>query len=122
MLGKRIVTSFLQRVPMGARGVQTARVANRGSIKVELAEGKEYWFCRCGLSESQPFCDGSHKSTGIEPLSFVAKETKTFGLCGCKQTSKAPFCDGSHNLLPEGEEFLEIGEGARLRAERKRAK
>ena len=50
MLGKRIVTSFLQRVPMGARGVQTARVANRGSIKVELAEGKEYWFCRCDES------------------------------------------------------------------------
>ena len=123
MFSRQVITALLKwEVPKGVRLSTKARVASRGSIKVELEEGKEYWFCKCGLSQSQPFCDGSHETTDIEPVSFIAKETKTFGLCCCKQTSKAPFCDGSHNLLPEGEEFLELGEGARLRAERKRKK
>lgn len=73
--------------------------AQLGPYQVELEEGKNYAWCRCGRSKNQPFCDGSHKGTGIEPLVFKAERTETVNLCGCKQTDDEPFCDGSHNLL-----------------------
>jgi CDGSH iron-sulfur domain-containing protein 3 len=66
---------------------------------VELEQGRRYAWCRCGRSARQPFCDGSHDGTGVEPLSFVAEATGAVNLCGCKQTSDQPFCDGSHNIL-----------------------
>jgi CDGSH iron-sulfur domain-containing protein 3 len=66
---------------------------------VELTEGRTYSWCRCGQSKRQPFCDGSHKGTDIEPLVFTAQRTETANLCGCKQTGDQPFCDGSHNIL-----------------------
>jgi CDGSH-type Zn-finger protein len=66
---------------------------------VELEEGRLYSWCRCGRSARQPFCDGSHKGTGIEPLAFTAQSTGAVNLCGCKQTSDEPYCDGSHNIL-----------------------
>ena len=66
---------------------------------VELEEGKRYFWCKCGRSQKQPFCDGSHKGTDIQPHAFVAEQTGTFNLCGCKNTDDDPFCDGSHNLL-----------------------
>ena len=66
---------------------------------VELQEGRRYLWCRCGRSSRQPFCDGSHKDTGIEPLAFVADATGVVNLCGCKQTCDEPYCDGSHNML-----------------------
>jgi len=66
---------------------------------VELEQGRTYSWCRCGLSSRQPFCDGSHKSTGIEPLLFVAQTSGSVNLCGCKQTCDEPYCDGSHNFL-----------------------
>lgn len=66
---------------------------------VELTEGRIYSWCRCGLSSRQPFCDGSHKGSDIEPLVFTAERTEAVNLCGCKQTCDEPFCDGSHNIL-----------------------
>jgi CDGSH-type Zn-finger protein len=66
---------------------------------VDLIEGRTYSWCRCGHSSRQPFCDGSHGGTGIEPLLFTAPCTETVNLCGCKQTSDEPYCDGSHNIL-----------------------
>jgi CDGSH iron-sulfur domain-containing protein 3 len=66
---------------------------------VELEQGRRYLWCRCGRSARQPFCDGSHKDTGIEPLAFVADMTGAVNLCGCKQTCDEPYCDGSHNML-----------------------
>jgi len=62
----------------------------------EVESGKTYFWCACGLSKSQPFCDGSHSSTDIKPVKFIADETRTVTLCGCKQTKNPPFCDGSH--------------------------
>jgi len=74
-------------------------VAQTGPYQVELTEGKAYFYCRCGRSQKQPFCDGSHTGTGIEPMRFVVDHTGTFNICGCKQTDDEPFCDGSHLLL-----------------------
>ncbi|MGI9407105.1 MAG: CDGSH iron-sulfur domain-containing protein [Hyphomicrobiaceae bacterium] len=73
--------------------------AQLGPYQVELEEGKRYFWCKCGRSENQPFCDGKHKDTDIQPKAFVAESSGTFNLCGCKQTDDDPFCDGSHNIL-----------------------
>lgn len=73
--------------------------AQLGPYQIEVEAGKRYFWCRCGRSQKQPLCDGSHKDTGIEPLAFVAERTETVFLCGCKDTGDEPFCDGSHNLL-----------------------
>jgi CDGSH-type Zn-finger protein len=67
--------------------------------QVELEAGKHYAWCRCGRSNKQPFCDGSHAGTGIEPLMFTAERTELALLCGCKDTGDPPYCDGSHLLL-----------------------
>ncbi|WP_419901701.1 CDGSH iron-sulfur domain-containing protein [Kiloniella sp.] len=66
---------------------------------VELEEGKTYFWCACGRSGKQPFCDGSHKGTDFKPLSFTADKTKQYFLCQCKHSGKKPFCDGSHKFL-----------------------
>lgn len=63
----------------------------------ELEAGKTYYWCACGLSQSQPFCDGSHKSTDITPIAYTAEKKEVRFFCGCKRSEKAPFCDGSHN-------------------------
>lgn len=76
-------------------------VAANSPIQVELEEGEEYYFCRCGRSSSQPFCDGSHKGTGFTPQRFVAEASKTAYLCRCKHTGDAPFCDGSHKQFSD---------------------
>ncbi|MEL7542186.1 MAG: CDGSH iron-sulfur domain-containing protein [Pseudomonadota bacterium] len=76
-----------------------AEVAQAGPYQVEVEEGKRYFWCTCGRSDTQPYCDGSHKGTSFQPEPFVATATETVNLCGCKQTDDAPFCDGSHNLV-----------------------
>jgi CDGSH iron-sulfur domain-containing protein 3 len=62
-----------------------------------VESGKTYYWCACGSSKKQPFCDGSHDGTGFTPLKYDATAAKTVSFCGCKQTKKAPLCDGSHN-------------------------
>ena len=74
-------------------------IAQTGPYQVELVEGRAYLWCRCGRSKRQPFCDGGHRNTGIEPLRFVCESTGTHNLCGCKATDDGPFCDGAHNML-----------------------
>ena len=71
-------------------------VAGNSPIAVEMEKGQEYYFCRCGRSKSQPFCDGSHAGTDFSPLPFVAEASETAYLCACKHTGNAPFCDGTH--------------------------
>lgn len=66
---------------------------------LELDAG-DYWWCSCGRSATQPFCDGSHKGSDFEPVTFTVTEKGKFSLCGCKHTANKPFCDGSHNKLP----------------------
>ncbi len=74
-------------------------VAQRGPYMIDVEKGKTYYWCRCGLSRKQPLCDGSHKSTDLAPLAYVAMETTTVAMCGCKQSKSKPLCDGSHNSL-----------------------
>lgn len=64
----------------------------------EVVEGKRYFWCSCGKSKNQPFCDGAHKGTDFKPIPFVAETTGTVTLCGCKKTDDGPWCDGSHLL------------------------
>jgi CDGSH-type Zn-finger protein len=69
----------------------------RQPIRVDLIEGKTYFWCECGRSEKQPFCDGSHTGTPYSAKEFVAVKTESRFLCACKDTQNAPFCDGEHS-------------------------
>jgi CDGSH-type Zn-finger protein len=71
--------------------------AGDAPISVEVEAGKSYWWCSCGRSAKQPFCDGSHKDTGFTPLKYDAPETRTAYFCACKATARSPLCDGSHS-------------------------
>jgi CDGSH-type Zn-finger protein/mannose-6-phosphate isomerase-like protein (cupin superfamily) len=77
-------------------------VARPKPYLVTLKSGRTYFWCSCGRSANQPFCDGSHKGTGLEPRKFVASADEEALLCGCKHTADAPFCDGAHTNLPGG--------------------
>ena len=70
--------------------------AGKAPAKVELSMGETYAWCACGRSTTQPFCDGSHQGTGIDPIVFTAEKNDTVWLCQCKETSTPPLCDGSH--------------------------
>lgn len=63
---------------------------------VDVEAGKSYFWCSCGQSKKQPFCDGSHTGTSFSPLRYDASESKQVFFCGCKVTKNAPLCDGSH--------------------------
>lgn len=76
-----------------------AVVAQTTPYSVEVTEGKQYFWCACGRSAKQPFCDGSHKETGFTPVKYTASANRTVFFCGCKQSKKQPLCDGSHNTL-----------------------
>jgi CDGSH-type Zn-finger protein len=74
-------------------------IAQKSPYQVDVEAGKNYFWCACGRSKAQPFCDGSHKGTGLTPVQFKAEEAKTVWLCGCKQTKGRPMCDGTHKSL-----------------------
>jgi CDGSH iron-sulfur domain-containing protein 3 len=73
-------------------------IAQKAPYAVALKPGDYFW-CACGRSKKQPFCDGSHKDTGFTPTKFTMTEEKTVYLCGCKHTATAPFCNGGHKSL-----------------------
>jgi CDGSH iron-sulfur domain-containing protein 3 len=75
------------------------KIAQKTPYVADLEEGKDYYWCSCGQSKKQPFCDGSHAGSEFKPLKFTAKETGKAYLCGCKHTKNAPYCDGSHSKL-----------------------
>ena len=86
--GQRCTTVMDQRV-----------VAQRAPFAVAVEAGRAYWWCACGRSATQPFCDGSHKGSTLAPLKWVADAPGQVWFCGCKQTGTAPTCDGSHKAL-----------------------
>jgi CDGSH-type Zn-finger protein len=65
----------------------------------QVLEPGTYWWCACGKSKNQPFCDGSHKDSGFSPVKLEITETTKVWLCGCKHSADQPFCDGSHKGL-----------------------
>ena len=74
-------------------------IAQKAPFGVDVEEGKNYWWCSCGLSKEQPFCDGSHKGTGLKPMKYSAEKSATVYFCGCKNTKGSPLCDGTHSKL-----------------------
>ena len=72
--------------------------AGDSAIAIEVEKDKSYYWCSCGKSSKQPFCDGSHKGTNFSPLKYTADQSKKVFLCACKQTNDPPMCDGSHNI------------------------
>jgi len=76
-------------------------IAARKPKAVEVEDGKDYFWCSCGRSSSQPYCDGSHRGTGFAPKKFTAEKSETVYLCMCKHTKNPPFCDGSHAKLKD---------------------
>ncbi len=79
-------------------------IAATAPCKATLKAGEQYWYCTCGQSKNQPFCDSSHAGTGFRPHGFVAEKDGDKWLCQCKHTATKPFCDGTHKTLkkPEG--------------------
>lgn len=71
--------------------------AHNAPIAVEVKAGETYWWCACGKSATQPFCDGSHAGSAIIPLEYVATADRTVYFCACKKTARKPLCDGAHN-------------------------
>jgi CDGSH-type Zn-finger protein len=78
--------------------MEEPKIAAKKPVALTLEPGTYYW-CACGRSANQPFCDGSHKSTEFRPLAFRVEETKDVWLCQCKHSKNKPYCDGTHKLL-----------------------
>jgi len=77
-------------------------ICDNKPLALEVEAGT-HWWCSCGRSSHPPFCDGSHKGTGLQPVEFEVAEKKTIWWCQCKHTANPPLCDGSHKNLPKPE-------------------
>jgi CDGSH iron-sulfur domain-containing protein 3 len=77
----------------------TPLIAQKAPFAVAVEAGKKYWWCVCGRSRSQPFCDGSHKGSEFRPIEFSPAESGAVWFCGCKHSAKRPLCDGTHKTL-----------------------
>ena len=75
------------------------QIAQKAPYPVEVEAGKSYFWCACGKSAKQPFCDGSHKGSSFAPVKYTAEESKKVFFCGCKHSAKTPLCDGIHKTL-----------------------
>ncbi len=90
-------------------------IANNRPAKVELEKDQDYYFCTCGKSANQPFCDGSHAGSSFKPKKFTADDSGAQYLCACKHSANLPFCDGTHKDF-SAEQVGKAGPGAKLRA------
>ena len=79
--------------------MEEPRIAAKEPIAVDVESGKQYFFCSCGNSNNQPFCDGAHAGTDFKPLAFTAEKTGKAYLCQCKKSNNLPYCDGSHSSI-----------------------
>jgi CDGSH-type Zn-finger protein len=75
-------------------------IGGREPIAIEVEAGKIYWWCACGLSKRQPFCDGSHRTTNFTPAEYRPEKNGKAFFCTCKRSARKPLCDGSHKQLP----------------------
>ena len=79
--------------------MKKGKIAAKEPVAVDLKKGETKYFCACGASNKQPFCDGTHRHNDFEPVVFEAKRNGTAYLCMCKQSNNLPYCDGTHNSL-----------------------
>ena len=78
---------------------EAPHIAQKAPFAMPVEAAKTYYWCACGQSKNQPFCDGSHKGSSFTPIAFTVEQSKTAYLCGCKMSKNAPYCDGSHKAL-----------------------
>jgi len=74
-------------------------IGGRRPIPINVTAGESYWWCACGRSKAQPFCDGSHKGSGFTPVEYTPAAAEEAWFCACKRSGKKPLCDGSHKTL-----------------------
>ncbi len=74
-------------------------IAETTPAKADLKAGEKYFWCACGRSSTQPFCDGSHRGSSMTPVAVTVEEDTEAFLCRCKATANRPYCDGSHTRL-----------------------
>ena len=86
-------------MPSNNMSDKQAVIAQKAPFAVQVEAGKSYWWCACGKSATQPFCDGSHKGGEFTPVEHKAKEAGTVYFCGCKRSGKGALCDGTHKKL-----------------------
>jgi len=79
--------------------MNTPEVPQRFPIAVDVEAGKKYFWCSCGKSQKQPFCDGSHKDTSFTPIEYEAMSSQQVYFCACKHSKASPLCDGAHRTL-----------------------
>jgi CDGSH-type Zn-finger protein len=79
--------------------MQEPECPQKAPYPVDVEQGKTYYWCACGSSKNQPFCDGSHKGTAFTPVAYQAEKSEKVYFCGCKRTANKPLCDGTHNSL-----------------------
>ena len=75
------------------------KIGGTSPVVTEVEAGKDYWWCACGKSKNQLFCDGSHKGSAFTPLQWTAPESRQVWFCACKQTATQPLCSGAHKEL-----------------------
>jgi len=78
--------------------MENPKIAQKAPFSLELEKGVYFW-CACGQSSKQPFCDGTHKKTDLTPIKFEIKEKRMVYLCGCKHSHNKPFCDSTHTKI-----------------------
>jgi CDGSH-type Zn-finger protein len=93
---ERYIKPIIRPFAMGESIMSEADIPQKAPFKETEQQGKTYFWCSCGKSARQPFCDGSHKDTGFEPVKFTAEKDGEVYFCGCKDTAKQPMCDGDH--------------------------
>jgi CDGSH iron-sulfur domain-containing protein 3 len=74
-------------------------IAQKGPYMITVEAGKSYWWCACGRSNNQPFCDGSHKGSGFSPIEYKSEAAEDVWFCGCKRSGGKPCCDGTHETV-----------------------
>ena len=74
----------------------TPKIAQKAPYAIAVEAGKTYYWCACGRSKSQPFCDGSHAGSDFAPVAHTPEADGKAWFCGCKHSASAPLCDGSH--------------------------